>query len=150
MYSVAKAVAASVMIVAMLANAIAVAVDGGDLVNNGRPANRGRIQIQGDDLLARFGSNTPADLQWAWAGASPSKADGLLRLTALWSQLIRAEQRRRVTALQRATRFINAGPHLGGATRPQSFYGSAAETEAHRYRSTPRIDIEVITGTAFH
>lgn len=127
--------------------ALATAVDTDE--EEERKENRGRIQIQGGDLRRnpRWGSDTPVDLQWAWAGKAPLKVEALVELRARYTLLNRREQRRRTTALRQVERLINQGPVY--FTYIRSFY-DPAEAEADRYPGeTPRIDVEVRKGRAF-
>ena len=105
----------------------------------------GRIQIQGGDLRKRFGTGTPKKLQWAWVAVPPTRFHGLAILLSFWNMLTADEQKRRMTAFSQATRYVSRGPH---GPPGQSFFHRREATR--KWRDTPRIDIEILAGKAFH
>lgn len=98
--------------------------------------NRGRIQIQG--------SNPPLEVSAPWSQSTPpTKAQGVVMLNGLWNSLSRSEQKDRKAAYQQALRFINGLPPTGSLPTSRTFQ------DPQRKDSRARIDIEIITGTAF-
>ena len=97
------------------------------------PTNRGRIQIQGGgvEISAPWAQTTP-----------PTKAQGLAGLNGLWNSLSPSQQRDRSQAFIRAQTFINNCPATGCSAPISRSY-------SNRPNSPIRIDIEIITGTAF-
>jgi hypothetical protein len=100
-------------------------------------ANRGRIQAQG--------SNPPVQKSRAWSQENPpSKGNGLFLLDEVWNSLTPSQRRDRQRAYEDARQFIQNAPS-GGYPAPLS----RTFQDPQRRDPTARIDIEIITGSAF-
>jgi hypothetical protein len=102
--------------------------------------HRGRIQAQGD--------SPPIEVSQAWTQATPlSAADGLMKLDALWNSLTTSQKKERAQAYSKAKTFIQNAAQSGGVTAVTKI--SKTFNDPQRKDPSARIDIEIITGTAF-
>lgn len=101
--------------------------------------NRGRLQVQGNDLKA--------ELSWPWSGKAPTAADALAALENLKSQVSGRSLQLRSEAFERAADFIKAAKAAGGVKAYVS--KSFKNRNLRDSEKTARVDIEVLTGTAF-
>jgi RHS repeat-associated protein len=104
----------------------------------------GRLQVQGKDLVSRFGSDT---ISYAWSQPSPLRAAvAIFELEHLRLQLTADQLDRRDEAFADAQRFI-VNASAGGGTGPRKI------TFQNRFLSAKyndaRVDIEVLAGLAF-
>ena len=103
--------------------------------------NRGRIQIQGNDM-------TQGEVSWPWSRETNyvvSKSEAVLQLDDLYNNLTTRQREDRNEAYVKAKNFIMAGPYtIAGTAIIRSFRNNNP-----RDPST-RIDIEIRTGTAFN
>ena len=102
--------------------------------------NRGRIQIQGNDM-------TQGEISWAWIepnGSPPTKAYAIARLDELYNSLTTRQKQDRVEALQKAKNFISGGPYtVVGPAIMRSYQNNNPRDPSIR------IDVEIRKGTAF-
>jgi hypothetical protein len=102
--------------------------------------HRGRIQAQG--------SSPSVEISQAWTQATPlSAADGLVKLDAVWNSLTTSQQKERAQAYSKAKTFIQNAAQSGGVTASTKI--SKTFQDPQRKDTSARIDIEIITGTAF-
>jgi hypothetical protein len=110
--------------------------------------NRGRIQIQGNDIRGMPGSSRDT-ISWFWARSGPVPAsEGLQELDILWNRLSRTQQRRRNIGYNNARNVITRASSAGGLWAPysQSYPNPPGQRGPD---NTARIDIVVISGVAF-
>lgn len=106
--------------------------------------HRGRIQVQGSDLIPNLGTDTISE---AWnRNTPPTVAEGLAWLAGLQGQLNKKQLKRRDQAFTKAQRFItNAGAAGGVGPTSQTFQNYPVPTDY----PDARVDIEVKVGRAF-
>ena len=112
----------------------------------GREFHRGRIQVQGSDLVKTWGSDTPPQLQFTWAQPTPMTAwaAGGAVIGLEWA-LNEKQRKVRDEAFSRVRALIWRSMLQGGIRAPfkQSYQNR---------RPVPpsaRVDVEVIEGRAF-
>jgi RHS repeat-associated protein len=120
---------------AAIALAAAAGAAAGAISRSNNQANRGRIQAQGSGL----------QVSQAWVQPEPPTASaGVAMLNAVWGQLTNRDQRMRNVAYQQLRNFISSRPPAG-ITAPFS----RSWTNPGVAGSTARMDLEIITGSAF-
>jgi hypothetical protein len=103
---------------------------------DGKNAHRGRIQVQGGGL----------ENSRSWTQDAPrTKADGLADLVSLKGELSKTALKKRTQAFADAADFIQKTNYTGPPKLSRSF----RDPEVVNEKGDERVDIEIITGTAF-